>query len=160
MSISLEEKKSQIQDKLLKIREDLISTIKNLSVTTLNKKISTKNESWTIIEIVRHLFEAEKGMTTLMMNINNGGEGVPENFDLNRYNKRSVEKLVEKNLEILLSGFSENRTRLFDFLLTISAEDIAKKGRHGNLRILTIEEIFNLIGDHEQSHLNKIKKEI
>ncbi|OLS25353.1 MAG: hypothetical protein HeimC3_15670 [Candidatus Heimdallarchaeota archaeon LC_3] len=160
MSFVLEEKKNQIREKLSYTRGELINTIKNLTVETLNKKNSNKDESWTIIEALRHLFEAERGMISLMMNINKGSEGVPEDFDLNRYNKRSVQKLAEKNLDLLLDGFKENRIRLFEFLTKISLTELAKKGRHGSLLILTIEQIFNLIGDHEQGHLNKIKSEI
>ena len=154
---SSEGKKEVLRKKLSDIRNDLLDTIKNLNAQDLNQRISSKNESWTIIDVLRHLFEAEKGMTTLMININKGSEGVPEDFDLNRYNKRSVQKLSEKSLDFLLNGFEENREKLFSLLSELSIEDLNKKGRHGTLLILTIEEIFNLIADHEKSHLEKIK---
>ena len=154
---SSEGKKEVLRKKLSDIRNDLLDTIKNLNAQDLNQRISSKNESWTIIDVLRHLFEAEKGMTPLMININKGSEGVPEDFDLNRYNKRSVQKLSEKSLDFLLNGFEENREKLFSLLSELSIEDLNKKGRHGTLLILTIEEIFNLIADHEKSHLEKIK---
>ena len=156
----LQIRKEDIKTKLASIRSELIKTIEKISSEDLNKKVSFREGSWNILEVIKHLYEAEKGMILLMKGILQGGEGVPEDFDLNRYNRRSVEKIQDKTIEILLSDFNESRNKLNTLITGLTEEDLNKKGRHGTLKILTIEEILNLIGDHERSHLDKIKEVI
>ncbi|MHA2102933.1 MAG: DinB family protein [Candidatus Hodarchaeales archaeon] len=154
---TLENKKEELNKKLSRIRNDFLELIGNLSIEEQNQRISPKEESWTILDTVKHLYEAEDGMTRLMTGILGGSEGVPQDFDLNRWNRRIVEKMTEKTLEMMLSGLKDSRQRLLDFLMTLEEPDFERKGRHGTLKVMTIEEILNLIGDHEKNHLDKIK---
>jgi len=36
--------------------------------------------------------------------------------------------------------------------------DVSLRGRHASLRIMTIEEICHLIADHEQTHVDEIRR--
>jgi len=116
--------------------------------------------AWSIADLLRHLTDAERGMTRLMEIIREGGEGVPADFDLSRWNKRVVEKLSDQAPADLLQTMTANRKKLQQFLTTIEPDDWQKKGRHGSGRILTIEQICHLIADHEASHIQDIRKAI
>ncbi|MFX1514036.1 MAG: DinB family protein [Promethearchaeota archaeon] len=156
--MTIELKKYELNNKLKVVREEVIETIKNFSKNDLEKKVFSHKESWTIFEVIKHLNSSENGMIRLMQNILQGGEGVPEDFDLKRYNKRQVEKQVDISYEELLQNLEKNRKDLLQFMDTLEGEDFQKKGRHGSLKTMTIEEIINKIADHETDHLMKIKK--
>lgn len=150
-------KKKQIQEKLTQTREELLSTIQLCNNVNLTKKISSHQDAWSVIEVIYHLDISERGMTTLIQQILNGQEGVPADFDLNRYNKRSVAKILNKPLMDVLAEMQINRENLFTIINNLNEEDWTKKGRHASLRILSVEEILNLIAEHEHDHLQKIK---
>ena len=155
-----EAKKSNLASKLEDARRNLLTITKTLSESNLQKKYATDEGTWTILDVIRHLSISEKGMTTLVQQIQRGEEGVPADFDLKRYNKRSVEKIADKNLPQILSEMETNRQNLFTVMKSMNDFDWGKKGRHASLRILTIEEVLNTIADHEANHLKKIKEKL
>jgi hypothetical protein len=99
-------------------------------------------------------------MTNLIENIRKGGEGVPADFDLHRWNNRNVNKAKEKSPQILFDELENNRLRLLELLDSLEEEDWNKQGRHGSLRMMSVEEILNLIADHESWHGNDIRQAI
>lgn len=113
--------------------------------------------NWTASDVLRHLVGAERGMTQLMQKILTTGEGVPEDFDRERYNKRQVQKVQDKSPIELMTAMSENRTELLTFIDSLKEEDWDKSGRHGSLKIMTIEEICQTIANHELAHLDDIQ---
>ena len=86
-----------------------------------------------------------------------GGEGVPPDFDLTRWNRRVVAKLQDKGPADLLAGMAANREALFAFMDTLADDDWAKEGRHASLHILSIEQVCHLIADHEKAHIAEIR---
>lgn len=152
--------KKYLRSKLSESRNSIYNTIENLSANQLEKKISSNKNAWSIIQVIRHLVSAEYGQTKLIDLILEGGEGipgVPENFDLDRYNKSQVSKLSIKSLAELLTELKKNRIYLLRVLERLNIEDFKKKGRHASLHILSIEEILHVIADHETGHLRKIQ---
>jgi len=92
-----------------------------------------------------------------MQRIQEGGSGVPDDFDLSRWNARRVEKTQHKTPTDLINDMATNRNNLLQFIDTLEPDDWQKEGRHGSMRIMTIAQICHLIADHEQSHLTDIQ---
>ncbi|NJL55631.1 DinB family protein, partial [bacterium] len=65
---------------------------------------------------------------------------------------RVVQKAAEKTPNDLVAEFRQNRINLLSFIDTLHDEDWHKQGRHGSLRIMSIEEVCHLIADHELDH--------
>lgn len=147
-----QDKKDAIKQKLDKTRETLLTLVSGLTEKEWQALAFSEESDWRVIDIIRHVADSERGMTNLMMQIKQGGEGVPPDFDLDRWNRRAVSKLQEKTPQELLAGMSESRAVLMSFIETLEPDDWAKKGRHASLRIMSIEEICNLIADHEEMH--------
>jgi len=154
------EKKQAIHDKLSDVRVNLLSLVKSLEEGQWKTKVFSEEADWTVLDLLRHVTDAEASMTSLMELIRKGGEGVPADFDLRRWNARRAEKTRKKTLIDLERELSTNRTRLLEFLESLEDADWAKSGRHGSLRILSIEETLNLIADHENSHLEDMRRAI
>lgn len=116
-----------------------------------------EGSEWRVVDILRHVADSERGMTALIVQVKDGGEGVPADFDLARWNKRTVEKLQEKGPEQLLGEMTQNRAKLLEVIESLGPDDWDKKGRHASLQILSIEQICNLIADHERDHMAAVR---
>ncbi|MEM7112706.1 MAG: DinB family protein [Chloroflexota bacterium] len=159
----MSEKKVAILEKLAAARGELLAFVAGLDEEAWKTAVFASESddplaSWSALDILRHLVNAEWGMTGLMMNIQSGKGGVPEDFDRSRYNNRSVAKIVNKPPSELVASLEKNRVRLLAFIDTLSEEDWGKEGRHASLNIYTIEEICHIIADHERDHIKDIQQ--
>lgn len=153
-------KNAEIAAKLNETRAALMSFFEKLEDAAWDTAVYHEDTTWTITDILCHLVDAEKGMTGLIMQWQQGKNPVPADFDLARWNNRVVKKAAEKSPAQLLDELRLNRINLLSFIDTIQEDDWAKQGRHGSLRIMSIEEVCHLIGDHELSHLAVMKEAV
>ena len=149
--------KSVIIAKLNSSRAALLPVLEGLNEAQWETAVQSEGAAWTVSDIVRHLVNAENGMTGLMVQFKQGKDPVPPDFDRDRYNKRAVEKTKDLSREDLLNAMTQNRENLLAVIETLSEEDWHKKGRHASLNIYTIEEICHIIADHETAHLSDIQ---
>lgn len=154
------DRKEAIVAKLIRTREQLLAVTLPLTDEQWVQRIYSEGSDWSAADVLRHVADSEKGMTALIMQIKDGGEGVPPDFDLDRWNRRAVSKLEDKTPQELLIGMSTSREKLLAFIETLQPEDWEKKGRHASLRIMSIEEVCHLIADHEAGHAADIQKAI
>jgi len=113
---------------------------------------------WTVRQLVNHVADADKGHNNQVMNIAEGKDLIPPDFDIERYNKRVTEKTTEKTPEQSLSEMNSQRQALYDWLYTLDAGKLDMKGRHASLQILTIEEILGVLSNHEHAHAQDIAR--
>jgi hypothetical protein len=147
------DRKEAIKDKLTETRAATYAALEGLSAEQWEAKGYADESEWRVADILRHVADSERGMTNLMIQIRDGGEGVPADFDLHRWNQRVVTKLADKSPRELLDGMAGNREALFAFIDGLDEADWDKRGRHASLRVMSIEEICHLIADHEAGHL-------
>ncbi len=153
-----QEKKEAIKEKLTAVREETVRVLEGFTEEQWNAPVySDEGAEWRVIDVVRHVADSERGMTALMAQFQAGGEGVPADFDLQRWNRRVVAKLQDKGPADLLAGMAANRQALLAFIDTLADDDWPKKGRHASLHILTIEQVCHLIADHERTHIAEIR---
>ncbi len=150
--------KEALLNKLAENRANLFSLLHSIPDDQWETAVFSEETVWTISDIVRHLEGAERSMITLMERIRDGGEGAPSDFDLARWNASRIKKAKEKTPQELMLSMVGNRENLYRFMAALNSEDWQKKGRHGSLRIMTIEEICHIIADHEATHAQDIRK--
>lgn len=113
--------------------------------------------AWNIRQLLIHLGIAEAGMLKQVQGIATGSEGVPTDFDIDRYNKRSVEKRADTTPEQARASLAATRQQLIEWIDGLESEDIlGLSGRHPTMRIMTVEEILKIIALHERSHADDI----
>jgi len=151
------ERKETVVRKLTTTREAFFALARQLEESDWTQPIYTHGEEWSAADVLRHLTDAESGMLGTMRNILKGGGGVPEDFDLNRWNRSRVAKAKDKTPSELLAQMEENRAELLAFIDELDAEDLNKEGRHASLRIMSIEEILHQIADHERQHMADLR---
>jgi len=145
-------RKADILSLLDQTRQQLKAVLDRLQPGDWETQIQDEDQQWTVRQVVSHLVDAQRGMTSQVTRINAGQEAVPPDFDLNRWNKRAVEKAADKTPPELLIMLEEGRAALKQVLDTLSDTDLDKRGRHSSLKIMSIEEIIRLIGTHEADH--------
>jgi hypothetical protein len=153
-----DDRKEAIKAKLTANRDALLAAVGNLTEAQWGTRAYSEGSEWAVVDILRHVADSERGMTSLMLQIKGGGEGVPPDFDLTRWNQRVVNKLADKDPQQLLEGMTESRKALFGFIDSLEDGDWEKKGRHASLKIMTIEEICHLIADHEALHMTGVRE--
>ena len=124
------------------------------------RQVQEGDQQWTVRQILVHLVDAQRGMTGQMMRISQGEETVPPDFDLNRWNKRAVEKNAERTPDDLMAQLKTDYDKLTSFVGTLSDADLDKRGRHSSLVIMSIEEIARLIASHEMDHMHLIEAKV
>lgn len=123
-------------------------------------KIYSEGSQWTIRQILAHFVNAEDGIRRLVEYIIQGGEGVPEDFDIDAHNEKEVDELDEETPEVLLKGFKQNRQKTIQFVSSLSDTDLEKVGRHPWLGVTTVNDMLKLMYRHNQIHQRDIRKSL
>lgn len=151
-------RKETVVKELSATREAFFDLARQLEESDWTQPIYTHGETWTAGDVLRHLTDAESGMLGTMRNILQGGGGVPEDFDVNRWNRSRVARAKDKTPAELLAQMEENRADLLAFVDELAPENLDEEGRHASLRIMTIEEILHQIADHERQHMADLRQ--
>ncbi len=152
--------KNELNEYILRKLDERDKLVSKISNDDLNINVQGHEDGWTTIDVVKHIVQSEKGMIQLIQKIILTGQGVPEDFDLNRYNKSQVKKLETISFGNLLEKLSQNKTDLVSLLDTVDESDYSKRGRHATGKLYSVEEIFQVIVDHDIYHLNQVLQHI
>ena len=153
----MSDRRTAIQDELNETRAYLESILDQVE-DRWETPVYSDGLEWTIRQIVTHLADAEKGHWLQAKNIAEGKDIIPEDFDLERYNRRQTEKSAERTVESAHHDLETHRQGLLDWLFTITDEALDAKGRHATLRIMSVEEILLHLANHERTHAEDIAR--
>lgn len=152
--------KAKLKKKLEQARQDLLQWCQTLEESDWTQPVYVHDEEWTVQDVLRHLTWAEGGMARLIQQIREGHEGVPPDFDLDRYNARGVDKLKDRAPAELMAMMTENREWILRMLDEMDQDELQLAGRHGSMHIMSIAEIFRTIAIHERQHLRELRRAI
>jgi hypothetical protein len=158
--MELSERKHRIHDHLNHTREIVLEVVGQLSPDDWNKVVQSDEGGWTVKQLLSHIATSETSQLKAGQSIVAGQPTVPDDFDLNRYNRRQVEKNQAKLPPEFLFGLAESRQKLLAFLEQVSAEDLDKRGKHGLGDIISLEQLFYRIGEHEAEHAADIQRAV
>ncbi len=156
--MELGERKHLIRDHLIHTREELLEVIGQMQPSGWERPVQAVEGGWKVKQVLLHLATSESGQIKLGQAIAAGQATVPDDFDLNRYNRRQIEKNQDKQPPEILFGMAESRQKLLAFLDEVSAEDLDKRGKHGLGDVISLEQLFYRIGEHEAEHTAEIKQ--
>lgn len=150
--------KEAVKAKLSDSRRALLATIEPLSKEQWETIVNEDPEPWTVADLLRHLYQAERGMHSLCVNISQGGEGASADFNLARWNHGRVVKSRDLMPAEILLEMVKNRSKLLRFVDHVDADGWDRIGLHGSLREMSVGEILHLIADHERVHAQEIAR--
>lgn len=156
--MTLSERKHALHDHLIHTREHLLEVIGQLQPADWDRPVQSVEGGWTVKQALLHIATSESGQIGTGKAIATDQPTVPDDFDLNRYNNRQVEKNKDKQPAEILFGMAESRQKLLAFLEEVPEEALDKRGRHGRGDVISLEQLFRRIGDHEALHTDEIKR--
>ncbi len=165
----------QIWGDLCRARESLLREVRGLSEGQLAFRPSA--ETWSIGEIVDHLFLAEQSIGRVLSKIlqqaagrgligSPGSMAVPPSYrlDLEVYSQaavapESVRPLPGRSLEPLLAALAESRDRLMQVARRADGQTVGTLTlRHFQLGDLNFYQWLALEAAHEEKHLQQIRR--
>jgi hypothetical protein len=152
------ERKQILRDHLAATREALLKLVGQMQPEDWDKPVQAEDGKWTVKQVMLHLATSEAGQIKTGQAIAADQPTVPDDFDLNRYNNRQVEKNQGKTPPEILFGMAESRQKLLAFLDEVGEADLDKRGRHGRGDVISLEQLFHRIGEHEAEHTELIRQ--
>lgn len=115
--------------------------------------------AWNVKQLATHISITERGLANQAIGISEGREVIPADFDLERFNRRSVEKKAELTVEQIRAELANARHDLLAWLDSITDESILdNEGRHASMQIMSSEAILYQMADHERIHADDIAR--
>jgi len=150
------DRKHALSTGLLQAHATLDAVLDQLTPSQWESPIQEADARWTTRQLLSHLCDAARGQAGQITRIVAGEETVPPDFDLNRWNKRTVEKANDRSVAELRQTLADNHALVAKTLAAVSDADLDKVGRHSSLNMMIVETIFRLIGTHEIVHAKDI----
>ena len=147
-----------IQKRLRAEGDKLLAIFEVLTPEQWQTVIYTDGMTWTIKDLLAHQIAAEKEFQFYGHDVLSGGQGAPENFDINRFNNNAVAQQADRTPEELLAAFRATRQGSIDFVAAIQPDQWALQGRHPFFGLMTIEDLFKLIYRHNMMHLRDLRR--
>ena len=120
--------------------------------------VYTEGEVWTVRDALAHLMTTNRAFNALFEQIRTGGEGVTEDFVIDRYNASQRRKTLTLSPAELLLSFRRARAEMVAWLSGLDEADLQKSGRHPFLGRTTLREMVKMVYIHDQVHYRDIRR--
>ena len=149
-----------LADRLRVEGEKTTTFFANLKPGQWECKVYTEGDTWTVRSVLAHYITAERGFIKIFSGIRDGELGVPDDFDIDRYNASQQKKSKDLSPTELLGQFGSIRQQMIELVASFSALDLEKQGRHPFLGQTTLVEMIKLVYRHNQVHIRDLRKVI
>ncbi len=148
----MSDRKQTILAQLTLTRGHLNEVLDLLTTDQWETTIQGDDEHWTPHNMLAHLTDAERGMVGQATRIAASETPIPPDFNLDRWNRRTVKKLENLTVADLRARLVESRAAAIQAIEAMPEAGLDLIGRHSSLEMMTVEAIFRLIGSHERDH--------
>lgn len=113
---------------------------------------------WNARQVLIHITEADRGHNFQAMNIAEGKDVIPADFDVERYNARTTEKFATKTVAEARAELAANRKALLEWLDGLDEAKLDREGRHASGTTMTVRNIIRMQALHAQGHARDIAR--
>jgi hypothetical protein len=121
---------------------------------------SDEGANWKARDVLAHVAVSEGGQLAVIQRVLAGEGGVPTDFELNRYNRRSVQKQAERSVDDLIATIGRDHAQVLAILAEVSDADLDKTGRHARGDVLTVERFLHRITEHRRQHAEELARNL
>jgi uncharacterized damage-inducible protein DinB len=129
-----------------------------LSPDALERPVYTESIQWSVRQVLAHLVTIEKSMQWLFRNLLDGGPGAPEDFDIDRFNRRQPAKLNHLSLAELLDAFRRVRAETVSIVEAMTETDFDREGRHPFHGHGRLERFIRWAYEHQRLHFDDVRQ--
>ena len=157
----MSERKDKLRQTMQADAAASMAVFKSLSADQWDQPVpSDEGADWKARDVLNHAAISEGGQLVVIQRVLAGQGGVPSDFDVNRYNRRSVQKQAERTVEEILASLARDHAQVLAALDVASDADLDKTGRHARGDTLTIEQFFHRITEHRRQHAEELAKNL
>jgi len=148
----------QLIDRLKTEGSQSLNFFRSLPTATWQQQIYDTGPEWDVREILCHFVSAESSLVELFKRIVATGEGVAEDFDIDRWNNSRVSKMKAMSPDELIRQFEVTRANTIAWVGTLEEPDLDKVGRHPFLGMVELEQMLKLLYRHNMLHQRDVQK--
>ncbi|MEL6307453.1 MAG: DinB family protein, partial [Chloroflexota bacterium] len=101
---------------------------------------------------------ADVGHNRMIFHYAEDKEFIPADYDIERYNQRSIQKQAEMTLSQARASLDKSRAEFIEWLDNVEDDSVLdKKGRHATLKMMTLTELMDVMIWHETNHAEDIQ---
>jgi hypothetical protein len=120
-------------------------------------QVYAEGEAWSIQQLAVHLMIARKGHLDMATYGAQGKNLIPEDYDVNRFNRGSVRRMVETPVGTIRDNLTAAHSALIQWLDDLEDESLLdREGRYPTLTMKTVEQILRRNAAHERGHADDI----
>lgn len=152
------DRKQAIITELEKAAEETAALYATLTPAQLERPVYTESIQWNVRQLLAHLVTIEKSMHWLFRNMLDGGPGAPEDFDIDRFNRRQPAKLDHLSLAELLNRFRGIRTETVAIVASMTDTDFDREGHHPFHGHDRLERFVRWAYEHQRLHEDDVRR--
>ncbi len=152
------DRRQAIITELEKAAEETVDFFAALTPAQLERPVYTDSIQWNVRQVLAHLVTIEKSMHWLFRNLLDGGPGAPEDFDIDRFNRRQPAKLDHLALAEVIVQFRDVRTETIAIVARMTDADLNRAGRHPFHGHGRLERFIRWAYEHQRFHINDVRQ--
>ena len=121
---------------------------------------SDEGAEWKARDVLAHVAVSEAGQLGQATRCIASEVTVPDDFDLTRYNRRSVQKQAETSVQEFIAIIERDHAKVLSTLDATAEADLDKTGRHARGDTITVEEFFFRITEHRRQHAEALRQAV
>jgi hypothetical protein len=151
----------QAQELAASLESEGVKTIeffKSLTSEQWDLPIYSEGPGWRVHNLLAHFTEVEGSISRLVRQVVEGSSGVPEDFDIDRWNLKHTGEISMQDRAWLLAEFERRRSATIEMVGGFTDADLEKRGRHPALGVTEVKRMLRTMYLHIQGHQRDIKR--
>ncbi|MDA1330439.1 MAG: DinB family protein [Chloroflexi bacterium] len=120
-------------------------------------EVYSDGDAWKVHNLLAHFTEVEGSISKLIERILKGDPGVPQDFDIDRWNARYTMEMSELGQDYLMAEFARRRVATVEMARGLTNADLEVSGRHPFLGPSQVKDMLKLMYLHLQIHQRDIR---
>lgn len=126
---------------------------RSLSPSQWDNPISNEPDAWNMKDLIAHFIFSEEHLMMVAQDIASGGEGAPEDIDIDLFNKTEMERMKNQSIDELIPSLDDVRASVIAWVQELDDETLDRTGRHPVLGIANVETVIHSIYAHQLLHM-------